>query len=78
MANISNIVNVSVVPQGRSLSRTNMNIVALFTSQLGALSSNNRTKSYTDLSSIADDFGITSTVYQHASVLFSGTKNNCN
>ena len=78
MANISNIVNVSVVPQGRSLSRGNMNIVALFTSQLGALSSNNRTKSYTDLSSIADDFGTTSAVYQHASVLFSGTKNPCN
>ena len=78
MANVSNIVNVSVVPQGRSLSRTNMNIVALFTSQLGALSSANRTKAYTDLSSIADDFGTTSAVYQHASVLFSGTKNPCN
>jgi len=78
MANVSNIVNVSVVPQGRSLSRSNMNIVALFTSQLGALSSANRTKSYTDLSSIADDFGTTSAVYQHASVLFSGTKNPCN
>lgn len=78
MANISNIVYVSVVPQGRSLSRGNMNIVALFTSQLGALSSTNRTKSYTDLSSIADDFGTTSAVYQHASVLFRGTKNPCN
>ncbi len=78
MANISNIVNVSVIPQGRSLSRGNMNIVALFTSQLGALSSANRTKAYTDLSSIADDFGTTSAVYQHASVLFSSTKNPCN
>lgn len=78
MANINNVVNVSVVPQGRSLSRSNMNIVALFTSQLGALSSSNRTKAYTDLSSIADDFGTTSAVYQHASVLFSGTKNPCN
>ena len=78
MANVNNVVNVSVVPQGRSLSRTNMNIVALFTSQLGALSSANRTKAYTDLSSIADDFGTTSAVYQHASVLFSGTKNPCN
>ena len=78
MANINNVVNVSVVPQGRSLSRTNMNIVALFTSQLGALSSSNRSKAYTDLSSIADDFGTTSAVYQHASVLFSGTKNPCN
>ena len=78
MANVSNIVNVSVVPQGRSLSRGNMNIVALFTSQLGALSSSNRSKAYTDLSSIADDFGTTSAVYQHASVLFSGTKNPCN
>ena len=53
MANVNNVVNVSVVPQGRSLSRTNMNIVALFTSQLGALSSSNRSKAYTDLSSIA-------------------------
>lgn len=78
MANVNNVVNVSVVPQGRSLSRTNMNIVALFTSQLGALSSSNRSKAYTDLSSIADDFGTTSAVYQHASVLFSGTKNPCN
>ena len=78
MANISNIVNVSVIPQGRRLSRGNMNIVALFTSQLGALSSVNRTKAYTDLSSIADDFGTTSAVYQHASVVFSGTKNPCN
>ena len=49
MANINNVVNVSVVPQGRSLSRSNMNIVALFTSQLGALLSRNRTKAYTDL-----------------------------
>ena len=78
MSKTNNIVNVSVIPQGRSLSRGNMNIVALFTSQLGALSSANRTKAYTDLSSIADDFGTTSAVYQHASVLFSGTKNPCN
>ena len=78
MANINNVVNVSVIPQGRSLSRTNMNIVALFTSQLGALSSANRTKAYTDLSSVASDFGTTSAVYQHASILFAGTKNPCN
>lgn len=78
MANINNVVNVSVIPQGRSLSRVNMNIVALFTSQLGALSSANRTKAYTDLSSVASDFGTTSAVYQHASILFAGTKNPCN
>ena len=58
MANLSNVVNVSIVPPGRSLSRTNMNIVAIVTSELGALSSANRTIAiYRPLTSVADDFG---------------------
>lgn len=78
MANLSNVVNVSIVPPGRSLSRTNMNIVAIFTSELGALSSANRTIAYTDLSSVADDFGTESAMYEYAKILFAQTKNPTN
>lgn len=78
MANLSNVVNVSIVPPGRSLSRTNMNIVAIFTSELGALSSANRTIAYTDLSSVADDFGTESSMYEYAKILFAQTKNPAN
>ena len=78
MANLSNVVNVSIVPSGRSLSRTNMNIVAIMTSELGALSSANRTKAYTDLSSVADDFGTNSSMYEYAKILFAQTKNPTN
>lgn len=78
MANLSNVVNVSIIPQGRSLSRTNMNIVTIFTSESGALSSNNRTIAYTDLSSVAEDFGTSSSMYEYAKVLFAQTKNPTN
>ncbi|WP_373073905.1 DUF3383 family protein [Sulfurimonas sp.] len=78
MANLSNVVNVSIIPSGRSLSRTNMNIVAIMTSELGALSSANRTIAYTDLTSVADDFGTNSSMYEYAKILFAQTKNPTN
>jgi hypothetical protein len=55
-----------------------MNIVAIMTSELGALSSANRTKAYTDLSSVADDFGTNSSMYEYAKILFAQTKNPTN
>lgn len=78
MANLANVVNVSIVPPGRSLSRTNMNIVTIITSVLGVLSSANRTKAYTDLTSVAEDFGTNSSMYEYAKILFAQTKNPTN
>jgi len=78
MANLSNVVNVSIVPSGRSLSRTNMNIVSIITSEQGALSSNRRTIAYTDLPSVAEDFGTSSSMYEYAKILFAQTKNPTN
>jgi len=78
MADLRNIVNVSIIPSGKVLSRTNMNIVAIITSELGALSSLNRTKVYTDLGSVANDFGTNSKMYEFAKILFAQTKNPTN
>jgi hypothetical protein len=55
-----------------------MNIVAMFTSELGALSSAKRTIAYTDLSSVATDFGTNSSMYEYAKILFAQTKNPTN
>lgn len=78
MANISNIVNVSIIPSGRTLSRTNMNIVAIMTTEKGFLNSFNRSSAYTDLNSVANDFGTFSKTYDFAKTLFSQTKNPTN
>lgn len=78
MADLKNVVNVSIIPPGRSLSRTNMNIVTIVTSVLGVLSSANRTKTYSDLTSVANDFGTNSAMYEYAKILFAQTKNPTN
>jgi hypothetical protein len=78
MADIKNVVNVSFLPQGKSVSRTNMNIVSIITSQLGKLSSANRTVAYTDLGSVQEDFGTSSAMYEYAKILFAQTKNPTN
>jgi len=78
MADISNVVSVSIVPSGRTVSRTNMNIVGLVTGNVGVLNSANRTRVYTHLKGVAEDFGTTSIEYIHASVLFAQSKNPCN
>lgn len=67
---IGRVVNVSIegVPVG--LSRTNMNIVCLVTSEKGFLNSSKRTVAYTELTGIASDFGTFSKTYQMAKYLF--------
>ena len=66
---IGRVVNVSIegVPVG--LSRTNMNIVCLVTSEKGFLNSAKRTVAYTELTGIASDFGTFSKTYQMAKSL---------
>jgi hypothetical protein len=75
MADITNVINVTLLPQGAQAARDNMNVVACFTSQLGVLSSANRTKEYKLLSDVATDFGTTSAMYEYAKVFFAQTPN---
>jgi hypothetical protein len=78
MANISNIVNVALIPEGMLAGRDNMNIGAIVTSQVGFLSSAKRSAVYTDSASVAGDFGSSSPVTKSAQVFFAQTPNPVN
>lgn len=75
MASLNNVVNVSLLPQGRQVARDNMNVVAIMTSQVGTLNSNNRYGIYRDISAVAADFGTYSDTYDFASAFFNTRPN---
>jgi len=75
MANISNVVQVQLLREPQLAQRANVNTIAVFTSELGILTSANRTEIYTDLPSVAADFGTNSEFYDFASVFFQQTPN---
>ena len=74
-ANISNVVSVLLLSEPQLAQRANVNTIAVFTSELGILNSANRTETYTDLPSVATDFGTNSEFYDFASVFFQQTPN---
>ena len=74
-ANISNVINVSLLKEPTLAQRANVNAVACFTSQQGKLSTANRTELYVDIASVAADFGTNSEFYAFASVFFQQTPN---
>jgi hypothetical protein len=76
MANISNVVNVALIPEGQLAARDNMNVVMLITSEQGdVLDSNNRYRLYSDGASVAADFGTNSKTNDFATAFF-GTQPN--
>lgn len=76
MANISNVINVSLLQEGQAAARDSMNVVSIITSsQEGPLSSANRYEVYTDAQSVATDFGSTSAEASYANTFF-GTQPN--
>ena len=75
MANINNVVKVSLSPTGKSVARDNMNAVTIMTSSLGVLSSANRWGVYADSQGVEQDFGTTSQEAKFANVFFSQTPN---
>lgn len=77
-ASLNNVVTVTLLPEGRSLARDNMNVVAVMTSQLGKLSTANRYEAYSNIEQVATDFGTSSDVYQHATAFFGTTPNAVN
>lgn len=75
-ANISNVVNVALIPEGQLAARDNMNVVAIMTSQqTGPLSSANRYELYSDQGSVAGAFGSASKMTDFATAFF-GTQPN--
>jgi len=78
MANLSNVINVALLPEGRSLARDNMNVTCIVTSDTGFLSTAKRFEVYSDAASVAEDFGSSSDAYQYALVFFSQKPNPIN
>jgi hypothetical protein len=79
MANITNIINVQLLPEGQLAARDNMNVVAIMTSQQdGPLSSANRYALYSDIGSVATDFGTDSAMYNFATTFFGTNPNPIN
>lgn len=75
-ADISNIITVQLLPEGLLAARDNMNVVAIFTAQqTGPLSTANRYELYSDIASVAADFGTDSAFYDFAQTLFASQPN---
>lgn len=76
-ADLKRVVTVAVSLAGASLQRDNMNIVSIFSSQLiaGTFDSNNRQLSFLNAPAVAETFGTSSSVYQHALAFFGQSPN---
>lgn len=76
-ADLKRVVTVSVSLGGASISRDSMNIVSIFSSQLiaGVFDSNHRQLSFLNASAVAETFGTSSKVYQHALAFFAQSPN---
>lgn len=78
MADISNVITVSLVPEGVLAQRDNLNVVGIITSETGFLSTAKRFAIYRNISSVAEDFGTNSKIYSHAKIFFSQQPNPIN
>lgn len=78
MANISNVINVALIPEGRLAARDNLNVTALLTQSQSVLSTDERYRIYRDAASVSADFGAASAEAQHANVFFGTTPNPSN
>ena len=75
MADITNIINISLLPEGRLAARDNLNVVGIITSEIGFLSTSKRFEIYRDIASVGVDFGTNSKAYNFATSFF-GTQPN--
>lgn len=78
MANITEVVNVALIPEGELAARDNMNVCAIITSETGFLSSAKRYALYSDSASVASDFGTDSAMNDFAQTFFSQQPNPIN
>lgn len=75
--NLSNVINVGILPEGKAISPDNMNAVCIMSSD-APLNSNERYRVYKGISAVESDFGTYSNTYAFASVLFQQTPNPIN
>jgi len=78
MADLSNVVTVSLIEEGVSVARDNMNVTCIMTSALGVLSSSNRYALYSNSASVGADFGSNSPEAKFAQVYFAQSPNPVN
>lgn len=74
-ASITNVINVALIPEGQLAARDSMNLIAVFTSEQGVISSAERFRTYRDAAAVAADWGSASAVTEYANTVF-GTKPN--
>jgi len=78
-ANISNVISVSLLTSGSLADRDNMNLCCIITDQQDAvLSTAKRYELYSDIASVATDFGTDSAMYSHAKSFFATNPNPTN
>lgn len=75
MADLSNVINVSLLPEGKAVAEDNMNVVSIITGSQEVLSSATRYKLYSSAGDVSTDFGAASEEAAFANVFF-GTKPN--
>jgi len=77
-ANLSNVITITLLREGLLAARDNLNIVAIMTSETGFLSTAKRFALYSDIQSVADDFGTSSKTFDFATTFFSASPNPIN
>lgn len=75
MANISNIVTTTLLPQGASAAVDNMNVVCVMTSEQSVLTSADRFRAYTSAADAQADWGSASEVTAYANTFFGTVPN---
>jgi len=74
-ASINNVINVTLLEEGRAAARDNINVCALITSQAGVLSTAERWRSYKTASAVEQDWGASSATAAFANAFFSTSPN---
>lgn len=57
-ASINNVINVTLLEEGRAAARDNINVCAILTSQTGVLSTAERWRSYKSAPAVEQDWGL--------------------
>jgi hypothetical protein len=78
MAEITNVINVALLPEGKAAAATNMNVVAIITKEQGVLSTAERYRAYKSAAAVAGDFGASSEVTAYANTVFATSPNAIN
>lgn len=74
-ASINNVINVTLLEEGRSAARDNINVCAIMTSQPGVLSTAERWRSYKSPSAVEQDWGASSVTAAFSNAFFGTSPN---